>query len=64
MKFKILYATEFCVDQAGGGHTPFTDKVIAFASHLANDEKEFVKTINRIGELKFKTIKESAIWSV
>jgi hypothetical protein len=45
MKFKILYATEFCVDQAGGGHTPFTDKVIAFASHLANDEKEFVKII-------------------
>jgi hypothetical protein len=61
---KKLHVTEFCVDQAGGDNTPFTDKVIAFASHLANDEKQFVKTINRIGELKFKTIKKCAIWNL
>lgn len=60
---KKLHITEFCVDQAGGENTPFTDKVIFFASHLVSNEKEFIKTVNRIGERTLKTIKESAIWN-
>jgi hypothetical protein len=60
---KKLHITEFCVDQAGGENTPFTDKVVFFASHLISNEKEFIKTINRTGEKTLKTIKESAIWN-
>jgi hypothetical protein len=59
---KKMHVTLFCIDQAGGENTPFTDKVVFFASHLIDDEKMFVKTANRIGERTFKTIKESAIW--
>jgi hypothetical protein len=61
---KKLHVTLFCVAQAGGENTPFTDKVIFFASHLIDNEKMFVEMANRIGERTFKTIKESAIWAI
>jgi hypothetical protein len=60
---KKLHITEFCVDQSGGEQTPFTDKVIFFASHLCAAENEFIKLVNRIGERTLNEIKECAIWA-
>ena len=57
---KKLHITSFCVDQVGD-RTPYTDKVITFATHLINDEKAFVKTINRISESTLKKIDECAL---
>jgi hypothetical protein len=58
---KKLYATSFCVDQRGGEETPYTDKVVAFLTHLIHDEKEFIKIGNRIDEHKFNKMKECAV---
>ena len=57
-----LHITTFCVDQRSGGPTPYTDKVIAFASHLMNNEKAFVRTINRIQEKTIGKMMECATW--
>jgi hypothetical protein len=59
---KKLYYTSFCVDQLVREQTPYTDKVISFATNLVLNEKEFKKTINRISEGKFNKIKECALW--
>ena len=59
---KKLYYTSFCVDQLIRERTPYTDKVISFATNLILNEKEFKKTINRISEGKFNSIKECALW--
>lgn len=59
-----LYTTYFCVDQAGGDQTPYTDKVIAFATHLMADELAFFKMANRLGERNLKAMKECAIWNL
>jgi hypothetical protein len=58
---KKLHITSFCVAQVGG-QTPYTDKVIAFVTHLINDERAFVKTINRIRESTLKKMDECAVW--
>ncbi len=55
-----LHYTSFCVAQNGGGPTPYTDKVISFATHLINDEKAFVKSINRIREDTLEKMPECA----
>jgi len=59
---KKLYLTDFCVAQGGGESTPYTDKVMSFTLSLIDDEKAFVKTINRIGEKNFNKLKECALW--
>ena len=59
-----LYATSFCVDQGGGEQTPYTDKVVTFATHLMADLKEFMKHANRIEEKNFNTMKECAVWEI
>jgi len=59
---KKLYYTRFCVNQLVREQTPYTDKVISFATNLVLNEKEFKKTINRISEGKFNSIKECALW--
>lgn len=56
-----LHYTSFCVDQRGGGPTPYTDKVVSFAIHCFNDEKSFIKTINRIREDTLKEMPECAV---
>ena len=62
---KKCHVTSFCVDQAGnGGQTPYTDKVIAFCSHLINDEKAFVSKINRIREITWQKLPKAATWEV
>lgn len=61
---KKLHITWFCVDQNGGGKTPYTDKVITFASHLMNDEEAFVKTVNRVSEDTLDKMYECAKWGV
>jgi hypothetical protein len=61
---KKLHITDFCVDQAGGDSTPYTDKVVTFATFLINDELGFVKTINRIGERTINEMKPCAVWEV
>ena len=55
------HITLFCVDQAGSEPTPFTDKVIVFATHLQNDEKAFFRTINRIRETTVKKLPRCAV---
>ena len=55
------HITLFCVDQAGGEPTPFTDKVLTFVTHLQNDEKAFIKTINRIRETTVKKLPRCAV---
>lgn len=59
-----LYTTYFCVDQSGGESTPYTDKVILFATHLSADLKEFMKNANRLGERTFNKMKECAVWEI
>lgn len=58
---KKLHFTSFCVAQSGGGPTPYTDKVITFATHLMGDEKAFVKTVNRIREDTLNNMPECAV---
>jgi len=60
---KKLHITYFCVDQKGGGPTPYTDKVITFTAHLMNNEKSFVRTINRLGEKTLDEMPECALYS-
>ena len=59
-----LYATDLCVAQGSGETTPYTDKVITFATHLMADEKEFMRHANRIGEMTFNKMKECAVWEI
>ena len=59
---KKLYYTSFCVDQLVREQTPYTDKVISFATNLTLDERKFKKTINRISEGKFNKMEECALW--
>lgn len=61
---KKLHVTSFCVAQKGSDPTPYTDKVIAFAMHLIEDEGAFIKTINRIRESTLKEIPECAVWDM
>lgn len=61
---KKLYVTSFCVAQAGREETPYTDKVITFATHLLADLKEFMKHANRLSEHTFNTMKECAVWDI
>ncbi|MFH1526280.1 MAG: hypothetical protein ABIG69_06440 [Bacteroidota bacterium] len=56
-------ATSFCIISESKEELPYTDKVLAFASHCLNDEKEFYKIANRIGEKIFNKIPECAIFN-
>ena len=53
-----LYVTDLCVAQGSGETTPYTDKVITFATHLMISEQAFLQNANRIGEKTFNKMKE------
>jgi hypothetical protein len=59
-----LQITSYCIDQASGNQTPYSDKIIFFTSHLAADEKQFLRMANRLSEKKLNRIKECAIWAI
>jgi hypothetical protein len=57
-------ATNFCVIMDNNPEpVPYTDQVIAFASHLVQDDKAFYKTINRLDEKTFNKIPECAVFN-
>lgn len=55
-----MHVTTFCVDARHNEQTPYTDKVIAFVSHLLEDEKAFFKTANRLRECTLKKLPHMA----
>jgi len=57
-------STSFCFLDRCNEPIPYTDKVYALVMNLINDEKEFLRTGNRIREQKLKTVPESAVYSV
>ena len=55
--------TSFCVVSQSRDDLPYTDKELAFAVYCLNDEDEFYKLANRIGEGIFNQLPECAVFN-